>query len=529
MATLRATLDPSGVVRGGQIAEDALERVAREADVTANKTRGLSAAFTQTGRPISEASNRLGDMTSASRNMQLAVQNASYQVGDFAVQVASGTSAIRAMSQQLPQLLGGFGVLGAALGAAVAIGGALVPVFFDIGDEADNLADSLKSVNDELKDLAESRDLLVYGAESVGELGLTKQIEALERELASIEARRKQIQEAALVGFGASGSAMSGADLERLVTDAIREQTSALEDRASEIRNNLYELQAMRAELVALKDAEAERQGWLSAELQTTIADNTEFARAAAEERAGYEASWEWWAVDEFEKAQAAKRAILIAEQKAMNDLVRDAAIERAGWESAFSGAGADFKFSPDFRPPGGAPRGASRSGVERMSDEMRELDSQLNRFEGRIENLFVSIGKGADAARSAVAGLVEELYRTFVLKPLLGEFDVTSGSGSGIMGFLGSFLAGKKADGGPVQSGNAYLVGERGPEIFMPANAGRIVNGTAGQSFNAVYNFHGGVTRADLANALPQLVEQTKRAMIDSVQRGGAIARVMR
>lgn len=47
-----------------------------------------------------------------------AIQNASYQVTDFIVQVQGGTSAMRALGQQLPQLLGGFGAWGAAAGLA---------------------------------------------------------------------------------------------------------------------------------------------------------------------------------------------------------------------------------------------------------------------------------------------------------------------------------------------------------------------------------------------------------------------------
>lgn len=53
------------------------------------------------------------------------VQNFGYQIGDFAVQVASGQNAIMALSQQLPQLLGGFGAIGAVAGAATAILGAV--------------------------------------------------------------------------------------------------------------------------------------------------------------------------------------------------------------------------------------------------------------------------------------------------------------------------------------------------------------------------------------------------------------------
>lgn len=47
-------------------------------------------------------------------------QNVSYQLQDFIVQVASGQSAIRAFSQQAPQLLSGFGQWGAVLGIAAA-------------------------------------------------------------------------------------------------------------------------------------------------------------------------------------------------------------------------------------------------------------------------------------------------------------------------------------------------------------------------------------------------------------------------
>ena len=49
------------------------------------------------------------------------VQQAGYQVADFATQVGAGTSAVQALSQQLPQFLGAFGPWGAVIGAAVAV------------------------------------------------------------------------------------------------------------------------------------------------------------------------------------------------------------------------------------------------------------------------------------------------------------------------------------------------------------------------------------------------------------------------
>lgn len=68
-------------------------------------------------------------VTQMFRVQQGATQQASYQIQDFAVQVAGGTSALRAFTQQGPQLLSLFGPGGAILGGLVAVGGALAGVF----------------------------------------------------------------------------------------------------------------------------------------------------------------------------------------------------------------------------------------------------------------------------------------------------------------------------------------------------------------------------------------------------------------
>jgi len=41
---------------------------------------------------------------------------------------------------------------------------------------------------------------------------------------------------------------------------------------------------------------------------------------------------------------------------------------------------------------------------------------------------------------------------------------------------FIGGLFGGGKALGGPVSGGNAYVVGERGPELFVPRASGAIV-----------------------------------------------------
>lgn len=64
----------------------------------------------------------MGRVATGSGAMQMGIRNASFQISDFAVQVQSGTSASTALAQQLPQLIGGFGTLGAVLSAVIPIG-----------------------------------------------------------------------------------------------------------------------------------------------------------------------------------------------------------------------------------------------------------------------------------------------------------------------------------------------------------------------------------------------------------------------
>ena len=55
--------------------------------------------------------------------------------------------------------------------------------------------------------------------------------------------------------------------------------------------------------------------------------------------------------------------------------------------------------------------------------------------------------------------------------------------SGQALVGLLGSILGlPGRATGGPVSPGRGYLVGERGPELFVPTSAGRVETGRAGR-----------------------------------------------
>jgi lambda family phage tail tape measure protein len=101
------------------------------------------------------------------------------------------------------------------------------------------------------------------------------------------------------------------------------------------------------------------------------------------------------------------------------------------------------------------------------------------NAFKGMEDALvsFVQTGKldFKSLTNSIIADLIRIQIQNSIMKPLA---QATSGmSLSGMFSSAGNFLSGLfKADGGPVAGGQPYIVGEQGPEWFVPNGAGTIV-----------------------------------------------------
>jgi hypothetical protein len=92
-------------------------------------------------------------------------------------------------------------------------------------------------------------------------------------------------------------------------------------------------------------------------------------------------------------------------------------------------------------------------------------------------------------------------------------------------------------AGGGTVQQGSPTLVGERGPELFVPNSAGSIKTnadtksamGGGGVSVVQNLNFAVGVTntvRAEVMNMLPAIQQSTLSAVAEAKQRGGKFSK---
>lgn len=127
-------------------ASAAVAAAMKKIDQDAQKSnKSVNDALARKGRQMQESAGQY-------RNLGFAAQNAAFQVGDFFVQVAGGTAPTRAFAQQLPQLLGGLGLIGALAGAAAA---ALIPLagnLFGATEETLSAKDALDALSKSISD-----------------------------------------------------------------------------------------------------------------------------------------------------------------------------------------------------------------------------------------------------------------------------------------------------------------------------------------------------------------------------------------
>lgn len=152
---LRASMDPlyAATLRYETVVEQVSAALEAQAIDQARANQVLKLAEAQYEATTAElrrmdaataaAGGMFGRLGARAKDVRPAVQNLSYQVQDFAVQVAAGTSAAQAMGQQFPQMLGGFGVWGAAAGAAAAVLLPIAAVILTTGEKAETAEDRI--------------------------------------------------------------------------------------------------------------------------------------------------------------------------------------------------------------------------------------------------------------------------------------------------------------------------------------------------------------------------------------------------
>ena len=161
------------------------------------------------------------------------------------------------------------------------------------------------------------------------------------------------------------------------------------------------------------------------------------------------------------------------------------------------------------------------------LGDEFKEKLKEDTDEMQRILSFGIESGfrSGADGAEDVFRSMLLRMTSEFLSSQLLSGFKnlFSFGSGGGGGGFLGGLFGGARASGGPVSPGKAFLVGERGPELFVPGASGTIVPNGAGGGM--VFNIDARGADAGVEERIRQGVQDavalSRAERVDSRRRG--------
>lgn len=169
------------------------------------------------------------------------------------------------------------------------------------------------------------------------------------------------------------------------------------------------------------------------------------------------------------------------------------------------------------------------QGGVDSVPRRAAEAAAALEGLREPAEKAAASIETafdraGASLARSLARAAADgEISLAELARAVLAAINAAAGgSGGGLSAAIaraaGSVFSGARADGGPVIGGGAYLVGERGPELFRPSTPGA-VEPVAAQGVTVNVRVDGGVeallrSEAQVAQALARAVSLGARRL---------------
>jgi len=162
-------------------------------------------------------------------------------------------------------------------------------------------------------------------------------------------------------------------------------------------------------------------------------------------------------------------------------------------------------------------------------------MDAVSKNAAGSLTDALTSAISGAksfgeamkDMAKSVIDSLIKMMVQYWIVQPLFNAI-------GGALGMPTTQVTKQSAIGGSQNRGQATLVGERGPELFVPNQNGSIIpnnkmGGGGGVTVNQTINVSTGVqqtVRAEIATLMPQIANAAKGAVADARQRGGGFSK---
>lgn len=467
-------------------------------------TGGVEAPMRKMQNAVRGNTNAIDAVSKSARQNRQAMQMAGMQIGDFATQISTGSNPVQAFNQQIGQL--GYALTTSAtpalqrvgsilagpwsiaiLGATMVLGPMVEKLF-----EAEEAADAAKK---SLVEMVAALEASLMQLDDSGEILSQAQTQALKASDAIIKARKEIKRFETLLGpSGTTGEAAA----DREIRAALARSTKDLRDAESELA------EARRVTRKAL-DVVGQRQ------LREEVEEATRSTRQGAAATREYQTELQKFIESQKSYIQSLKDAVnpAGAVQREIDTLNR---IFEAG-ALPLDAYNARLKILQDrldaLQPPdvkkdideffaGEALRGLQLE-FEPLSPELKKIideqdpyknikaaNEELQRSYEAIGNAVANGFKGmitgaqsfGNAMKNIIQSVIDELFRLYVVQQIVGF----------VKGALGGIFGGASPSGGAMVSGPAaavggypqmnkpVLVGERGPELFVPTGSGKIV-----------------------------------------------------
>jgi hypothetical protein len=561
------------------------ERLVFELQAIDNATaplRKVNSELERTGAATRKLAGQFDSTTVATRKFAMgALQQAGFQIGDFAVQVANGTNKMQAFGQQAPQILQIFGPIGAVVGAAVAIFAAFSVAVDKMSSSSNRAAEATESLKKKLLELNAVAAMSRFGVVSPEEAAILERIDELTSKIAETQIRlgeiklsnsledrgRMQSVIAELNALEQQKAALSGVlDNYKKVT-SINGQMLALQEGhyaalleklipsekerlaiAEDIHAQMIVIQSAQAEYIKSQDSFNNRliQGYalygnLRRQAQGLAADAAAAAQAAVDPQmfktiGAYQlyAKTMLAAPTEAPKAKEEKSSgggggatdpmKTLREQLALESELLG---KTEAQQRVIQALGLDYRKYGDEAFQSLVGQITKMDELNRLAEQQRAIASTIRES---FSNAFMSMVDGTksvkDAFREMARNIIMKLYEVLVVQQMV----------NGIMGFVGkafpalSPFINTAAMGGPVTGGKPVLVGERGPELMVPSRNAQVIpnNQLGGGGVTIVQNINvsTGVqqtVRAEIKSLMPQIADSAKAAVLDAKRRGGS------
>ena len=152
-----------------------------------------------------------------------------------------------------------------------------------------------------------------------------------------------------------------------------------------------------------------------------------------------------------------------------------------------------------------------------RANDIFNSMTSNMN----SALDKFVETGKFSfgDLANSIIKDIMKIELKAAAANLFKALGAGMGGGGGGLFG--GAIIPGFLADGGPATAGKPYVVGEEGPELFVPKGSGTVIPNDmmgSGQAQPVVYNITNNVSAVD-AQSVARLFANNRQLMLGTIE----------